>query len=60
MYIISLFVDSNLTVSFSSTQMVLDIIKLRELTTHNAKYGLPALFYGNKTSLSVLNKRLLS
>ena len=60
MYITNLSVDGfeyYLTISFSSTQTVLQIIKSRNLTTQNAKYGLFSLFYGYETSLLVYNKR---
>ena len=56
MYITSLSEDGceyYLTVSFSSTQTVLYILKLHNFTTQKGKYGLPTLLYGYKTSFSV-------
>ena len=53
MYITSLSVDGCKYYLTVSTQMVLYIIKLHNLTTQNAKYGLLTLLYGFKTSLLV-------
>ena len=60
MYITSLSVDdcehnvaNRYSFSHGSIQTGLCIIKLRNLTTSNAQYGLPTLLYGYKTGLSV-------